>query len=319
MSCSPTFQALPGVSTHTCIEFLIFDNPWVQNAALHFGKIDIHQVVERNDKTLGHKALDSVRGLKNTTVVVRAIDGHETSANSGGGVSSTTNNSQVRRDIFDRPDTFDAEASLRDLMEDKRNLAQDYQHVDRERRVAADRVKEKKDRAERLQSEIAGFQRKRKQNLTEAKDLELEAEAMPQDFDESVYEERISAKQSLLDARSRELQRIVAEVEVIEKSHAELQVQIKKLVEKREEVEQRVKSTPPRAFCRALHVHFPFEPQSVSFIQNWGWFLTLFCRVAGQTRTGCAEAGGERAGTRQGKQQAAPSSGRYAAHQYRDR
>ena len=68
MSCSPTFLALPGVSTHTCIEFLIFDNPCVQNAALHFGKIDIHQVVERNDKTLGHKALDSVRGLKNTTV-----------------------------------------------------------------------------------------------------------------------------------------------------------------------------------------------------------------------------------------------------------
>ena len=37
-------------------------------------------------------------------------------------VSSTTNNSQVRRDIFDRPDTFDAEASLRDLAVDKRNL-----------------------------------------------------------------------------------------------------------------------------------------------------------------------------------------------------
>jgi phage shock protein A len=246
ISCTPTFQSLPGVSTHTCIEFTIFDNPWVQTAALHFSKFDMHQVVDKYDRTLGHKALDTVRG-SNRTVVVRTTDGHECSASGQGGVQSTTNNVRIQRDIFDRSDTFDAEASLRELQTEKQTLESEYQHVDKERKGAMDRVKKIKDQIERLQSEIAGFQKKRKQCMLEASELELEAEQMPQEFDESSYAESIRGKEQILSARRVELGRIADEIAAFEQGNADVQAQIKKLSEKRREVEQKMQSTRPVA------------------------------------------------------------------------
>jgi hypothetical protein len=100
---TPTFQALPGSSTYSCMDLLIFDNPWVKNVLLQFAKLDKSQVVDGYDKTLGHKALDSLRGQRQgMSVVVRSIDGHESTATVGGGIHATTQPANCSLDVFDR-------------------------------------------------------------------------------------------------------------------------------------------------------------------------------------------------------------------------
>jgi chromosome segregation ATPase len=241
--CTPTFQALPGVSTHLCLDLITFDNVWVKNAALQFAKLDRNQVVEHYDKSLAHKALESIRGKRSgLSVTVRAIDGHECNAASSGGVSSTTNSASIPQDIFDRPDTFDAEASLREMEAEKQHLSRDYQRIEKERRSLSDRLKQIKDREQRIQSEIAMFQKKRKQNLEEARDLEMEAEQHPQEFDDTSFADNIRNKQSTLETRNRDLARLTNEIDAIGKSIAENQSQIKRETEKREVVEKKLQS-----------------------------------------------------------------------------
>jgi hypothetical protein len=241
---TPTFQALPGSSTYSCMDLLIFDNPWVKNVLLQFAKIDKSQVVDGYDKTLGHKALDSLRGKRQgTSVVVRSIDGHESTATVGGGIQATTQPANCSLDVFDRPETVDVEASLREMEAEKQNLTREYQHLEREKRSVSDRVNQLRDRMQRLQSEILGYQKKRKQNLTEARELEHEAEQMPHDFDESVFEDAIRSKQTMLNARNEELGRYERELESISKSHAEVKAQMAKETEKRRTTESKLQST----------------------------------------------------------------------------
>jgi regulator of replication initiation timing len=241
---TPTFQALPNSPTYSCLDLLVFDNPWVKNALIHFAKIDKNQVVEHYDKSLGHKAMESLRGMKHgTSVIVRSIDGHESSAAVGGGISATTSLGNVAQDIFDRSDTVDAESSLRELEHEKQCLTRDYQLVEKERRNISDKLKQLQDRAQRLNSDIMSFQKKRKQNVTEARELELEAEQLPQEFDESIFEDSIRGKQETMIARREELSRYEREIELISKSNEEVQIQMKKETEKRQKVEQKAKST----------------------------------------------------------------------------
>ncbi len=250
---TPTFQALPGSSTFSCLDLVIFDNPWVKNALLQFAKIDKAQVVDGYDKSLGHKALDSLRGKRQgTSVIVRSIDGHECTATVGGGIQATTQAANCSPDVFDRPETVDVEASLREMEAEKQNLTREYQHLEREKRSVSDRVRQLRDRMQRLQSEITGYQKKRKQNLSDARDLEHEAEQMPDDFDESSFEETIRSKQILLDARNEELSRFESELESIRKSNAEVQAQMNKESEKRRTIESKLQSRLPPFVSRSL-------------------------------------------------------------------
>jgi structural maintenance of chromosomes protein 6 len=241
---TPTFQSLPNSPTFSCLDLLVFDNPWVKNALIHFAKVDKNQVVEHYDKSLGHKAMDSLRGKRNgVSVTVRSIDGHECTAAVGGGISATTNSGNVPQDIFDRSETVDAESSLRELELEKQGLTRDYQLVEKERRNLSDRLKQLQDRAQRLNSDIMSFQKKRKQNLAEARELELEAEQLPQDFDESFYEDSIRSKQETMNVRKEELSRYERELELISRNNSEIQIQMKKETEKRQKVEQKAQST----------------------------------------------------------------------------
>jgi chromosome segregation ATPase len=254
----PSFEAVPGSSTHVCMDLLNFDNLWVKNAVLQFAKLDQCHVVDQYDKTLGHRAQAALRSRPRLTVVVRAIDGHETRAviNS---VQSTTNNVNVPSDIFDRSETIDAEASLREMESEKQHLTRDYQRMDKERRESTNALKQLKDREQRLQTEIATYQKKRKQLLADARELEIEAEALPQEFDESSFDEAIQSKRATLDARKEEVLRCLSELEIISKNQSQVQDQMKKEVKKRENVEQKLQSKPIRYcsdFARALFYSF---------------------------------------------------------------
>jgi chromosome segregation ATPase len=238
-----TFQAVPGSVTHACAKLLVFDNPWAKNAVLQFANPDKSQVVEHYDKSLGHKALDSLHDKpKGFSVTIRAIDGHETTATAGGGIQSTTNLTKFPSDIFDRSETIDVEASLREMEAERQGLTQEYQQADREKRKISDRIGQLRDRAQRLQSEIVGYQKKRKQNLSDARDLEIEAENLPEDFDESVFEDGIRSKQAILNARKDEISRFDRELEVISNSNAQVQEQMKKETEKRQKIEAKMQS-----------------------------------------------------------------------------
>ena len=186
----PSFEAVRGSSTYVCMELLNFDNLWVKNAALQFAKIDRSHVVDQYDKTLGHRAQAAIRSRpqsqQNATLVVRAIDGHETTAQKNS-VQTTTSHMNVSQDIFERSETFDAEASLREMESEKQNLTRDYQRMDKERRESSNALKQLKDREQRLISEIGAFQKKRKQLLADARQLEDDAEQLPQEFDESSF------------------------------------------------------------------------------------------------------------------------------------
>lgn len=238
--CSPTFQSLPGVMTFAVLDLLNFDNAWVKNTALQFVKLDKFHVVDRYDRTLGHRALESIRGSRIASVVVKALDGHETTAFSNGSVQSTTVHGQVPQDIFDRSETVDAEAALRELESEKQALAREYQQIEKERKSFADRIKQLKEREQRIHSEITVYQKKRKQNVAEARELELEAEQMPQEFDESPYEDAIQSKLATLETRREELSRLNAGLESVTKAHADVLAQIKKETEKRQQVEKKI-------------------------------------------------------------------------------
>lgn len=240
VECPPTFESLAGCSTYAVLDLLNFDNPWVQNTALQFIRVDKNHVVDRYDKTLGHRALDSIRGTRFGSVVVKAIDGHETTAFSSGSVQSTTVPGQVPQDIFDQSETVDAEASLRELESEKQYLVKEYQQIEKERRSFLDRIKQLKDREQKIQSEIASYQKKRKQNLAEARDLEIEAEQMPQEFDESAFDDAIQSKQATLQSKREELNRLNADLESVGKAHSEILAQQKIQQQRGQNVEKKL-------------------------------------------------------------------------------
>lgn len=253
----PSFEAVPGSSTHVCMDLLNFDNLWVKNAVLHFAKLDKCHVVDQYDKTLGHRAQAALRSSRSrlTALVVRAIDGHETTAATNT-VQSTTNNMNVPSDIFDRSETFDAEASLREMESEKQHLTREYQRMDKERRESTNALKQLKDREQRLNSEIATFQKKRKQLLVDARELEIEAEALPQEFDESLFDEAIQSKRATLDARKEEVLRCLSELEVISKKQSQVQDQMKKEGDKRKNVEEKLQSKSMHYCSDSAHACF---------------------------------------------------------------